>query len=164
MAIAMPPRMRLGGQLQRHIIFCLAPQAAKVNSFHSASLTRRGTAEPTLKNLGQELQRYLGRFVRSADRRLLGGRFTKPPPPDPTSFNEVPFLTQEFRQFVDPERMYSRSLYAPDGLQMALGGDDAAWQEKVRLVLRLGTVEQLCRELDFRPEPTFWAPLSEAGA
>ena len=159
MAVAMPPRMRMGGQLQRHIISWLAPQAAKVDSFHSASLTRRGTAEPTLRSLGQELQRNLGRFARSADRRLLGRRFTKLPPPDPTSFNEVPFLTQEFRRFLDPGSMYSRSLYAGDGLRLAVGGDDAAWQEKVRLMLRLGTVEQLCRELDFKPAPTFWAPV-----
>jgi hypothetical protein len=60
--------------------------------------------------------------------------------------------------------MYSRALYAPDGLQRVLSGDDAEWSSKVFLIVRLAQMEQLCRELDVRPEPDFWAPVLTARA
>jgi hypothetical protein len=164
-AIAMPWTMRVARQLQRHIICQLSPRAAKVESWHSASHTLRGTAEPSIKNAGFEIKRYLGRFARSVDRRLLGGLVTKRSPAKaPHTDGPVPFLTPEFRDFLDPKAMFSRGLYTTDGLQLALSTDDAEWQARNSLIVRLATVEQLCRELDFRPEPNFWAPVMAAEA
>jgi len=159
-AVAIPWRMRLGSQLQRHIVYQLSPRAAKLESYHSASFSRRGTGEPGIKNVGPEIWRYLRRFAKIADRWLLGGRFAKRfPTKAPEVEVPVPYVTPEFRQFLDPQAMFSRSLYAADGLRLALSGDDAAWQARTFLIVRLATVEHLCRELDFRPEPDFWAPI-----
>lgn len=159
-AVAVPWRMRLGSQLQRHIIYQLSPRAAKFESYQSGSFSRRGTAEPGIKNVGPEMWRYLSRFARITDRWLLGGRFAKRfPKKAPEVAVPVPFVTPEFRQFLDPQAMFSRSLYTADGLQRALSGDDAAWQARTFLIGRLATVEHLCRELDFRPEPDFWTPI-----
>lgn len=159
-AIAMPWTMRLGSQLQRQIVYRLSPRAAAVELWNSASHTHCGTAEPGIRSVGREIQRYLGRFARSVERRFLRGCISKRlNPKPPVTEGSVPFLTQEFRQFLNPSAMFSRAMYTPDGLHTVLSADHTRWIEKNSLVVRIATVEQLCRELDFRPEPDFWVPV-----
>ena len=62
-------------------------------------------------------------------------------------------LTREFRDFLTPEKMRSRGLYAMPGLRRVLSGLDDAWATRSGLILRIATVEQLCRELRFEPAP-----------
>jgi hypothetical protein len=162
-AFSMPWKMRLGGQLQRQVIACLSPQAAAFESFHSARRERRGTAQPGLKSAAAELRRYAGRFATALDRRVFKGLFSKREPEKPPVSLEatapLPYLTPEFRAFLDPETMRSRGLYAVDGLKRALSGDDNEWRAKSGLIVRLAQVEQLCHELDVQPETNFWAPV-----
>jgi len=62
-------------------------------------------------------------------------------------------VTREFRDFLTPEKMRSRALYAMPGLKRVLSGLDDAWAARSGLILRIATVEQLCRELRFEPGP-----------
>ena len=162
-AIATPWRMRLGSQLQRQIVHRLSPRAAAVELWNSGSRTHCGTGEPGIRSMARETRRYLGRLASIVERRLLRGciskRLNSKPP---VARGPVPFLTPEFRQFLDPRTMFSRAIYDPDALQTVLSADDTKWTEKHTLVARIATVEQLCRELDFRPEPDFWLPVTTA--
>jgi hypothetical protein len=162
-ALSMPWKMRLGGQLQRQVIACLSPQAAAFESFHSARRERRGTAQPGLKSAAAELRRYAGRFAAAVERRVFKGLFRKREPDKPPVSLEatapLPYLTPEFRAFLDPETMRSRGLYAVDGLKRALSGNDNEWRAKSGLIVRLAQIEQLCHELDLQPETNFWAPV-----
>jgi hypothetical protein len=165
-AISMPWKMRLGGQLQRAVIACLSPRAAAVESWHSARRERRGTAQPGLKTAVVEMQRYAKRFVTAAERRvsqrLLGKKEPEKPPVSLVTTATLPYLTPEFRGFLDPETMYSRALYNAGGLRSVLSGDDEQWRTKTPLIVKIAQVEQLCRELDFKPEADFWAPVQVA--
>jgi hypothetical protein len=166
-ATAMPTRWRLGSQLQRQIIACLSPRASQIESFHSARQELRGTAQPGPKTVAVETLRYGKRLAKAFERRALKGVFSKRSSTKTITLvtqGRVPLFTSEFRRFLDPRTMYSRALYAPDGLQRVLSGDDAEWSSKVFLIVRLAQMEQLCRELDVRPEPDFWAPVLTARA
>jgi hypothetical protein len=159
----MPWKMRLGGQLQRQIIACLSPRAAAVESYHSARRQRRGTAQPGLKTSVVEMQRYARRLATAAKRRVmrrvLGKREPEKPSVSLVTTARLPFLTPEFRAFLNPETMRSRGLYAVDGLRCAVSGSDDEWRAKTSLIVKLAQVEQLCHELDLQPETDFWAPL-----
>jgi len=62
-------------------------------------------------------------------------------------------LTPEFRDFLTPEKMRSRGLYAMPGLRRVLAGSDDEWAARGGLIQRIATVEQVCRELRFEPGP-----------
>ena len=160
-AISMPWKLRLGGQLQRQVIACLSPRAAAVESWHSARRERRGTAQPGLKTVAFEMRRYAGRLTSAVKRRVIQRAFGKKEPEKPpvslVTTATLPYLTPEFRRFLDPGTMYSRALYTADGLARALSGDDEQWQAKTTLIVKIAQVEQLCRELDVKPEADFWA-------
>ncbi len=160
-AITVPWTMRLGSGLQRHVIYRLSPRAAGIESWLSASRIYRGTAEPGIKNTVVEMRRYLYRFVRGVDRKLLGGvYFSKKPLKAIAEQSDVPFFTEEFRRFLLPETMRSRALYDTEGLRTVLGGDDSVWKKSAPLISRLATIEQVFRELDFESQPDFWAPVT----
>jgi hypothetical protein len=164
---AMPTVWRLGGQLQRQVIACLSPRASQIESFHSARQELRGTARPGPKTIAVEMFRYSKRAVKAFERRALKGVFSKRSSTKTITLvtqGRVPLFTDEFRRFLAPESMYSRALYAPDGLRRVLSGDDAEWSSRLFLLVRLAQVEQLCRELDVRPGPDFWAPVQSARA
>ena len=59
----------------------------------------------------------------------------------------------EFRDFLTPEKMRSRGLYAMPGLRRVLAGSDDEWAARGGLIQRIATVEQVCRELRFEPGP-----------
>lgn len=165
-AISMPWSMRLGGQLQRQVIACLSPRAAAVESWHSARRERRGTAQPGLQSVAAEMRRYARRFATTVKRRVvqrvLGRQEPEKPPVSLVTTATLPYLTPEFRRFLDPGTMRSRALYTVDGLARVLSGDDDQWRAKTPLIVRLAQVEQLCRELDLKPEADFWAPVQGA--
>jgi hypothetical protein len=152
--IAMPWAMRLTSRLQRQNIDLLAPRAARVITAYG------GTAEPTsLDNLHlvalQSIYRGL-HLAKKLDSVLLKGVLTgRRLPNTPVIRERMPFLTREFREFLAPETMLSRALYSPEGLRGILSGSDEDWQTRSSLIIRLATVEQLCRELGFEPERDF---------
>jgi hypothetical protein len=160
---AIPWTMRLGGQLQRQIIFHLSPRAAEIESWHSARQEYRGTAQPGLKTIAAEMCRYTQRLARAVERRVFKGILSKRKaaklPISLVTQGHVPLFTPELRQFLDPKTMFSRGLYAVDGLRHVLGGDEMDWRAKLPLIVRLAQVEQLCRELDVKPEVDFWTPV-----
>jgi hypothetical protein len=162
-ALSMPWHMRLGGQLQRQVIACLSPRAAALESYHSARREHRGTAQPGLKTSVVELHRYARRFATAARRKVilhvLGKREPEKPSVSLVTTARLPFVTPELRRFLDPETMYSRALYAADGLRGVLSGDDEQWQAKTPILVKIAQVEQLCRELDLKPEADFWDPV-----
>jgi hypothetical protein len=159
--MAMPARWRLASQLQRQAIACLAPQAAEIESWDSPQQECRGTAQPGLKTLTFDMYRYSRRLAKAVERRVLKKVLNRSPGRTVTlvTQGQVPVFTPEFRRFLDPETMYSRALYASEGLRHVLSGDETEWYSRIFQIVGLAQVEQLCRELDFQPEPNFWAPV-----
>jgi hypothetical protein len=155
--IAIPWTMRIFDQIQRLAIRQLSPRTAGIAI---CGRDRHGTAEPIgIKNLHSAVCHSLGIVSRSVERRLLKGYITKHLPlKTPVTRGNVPFLTREFKQFLDPETMFSRAIYATDGLRMALSGSDVDWYARASLIVRLATIEELCRELGFKPESDFLTP------
>lgn len=154
--ITMPWTMRLTSQLQRQTIYALSPRAANIMTAYG------GTAEPTsLTNLHLAAWQSAKRGVHLAkklDRVLLEGSFAKRQPSRvPVERVQIPFLTHEFRQLMVPEMMLSRALYTIEGLRGVLSGIDEQWQAHSSLIVKLATIEALCRELSFEPEGDFLA-------
>jgi hypothetical protein len=157
-AIAMPWVMRLSSQLQRQIIYTLSPPAAGVVSTYDDKYG--GPAEPaSLKNLHFVVWRCVqsgAHLANKFDRALLKGALSRRlSSSTPVPQERVPFLTHEFREFLTPETMLSRALYSPEGLRRVLSGSDEDWQTRSSLIVKLATVEELCRELGFEPERDF---------
>jgi hypothetical protein len=147
--------MRLTSQLQRQTIYALSPRAAGIVTVYGA------TAEPTsFKNAHlaalQSARRGL-HLANKLDRIVLKGVFAKRRSAStPAAQEEMPFLTREFREsLLAPEKMLSHALYSPEGLRRVLSGSDEDWQTRSYLILKLATVEELCRELGFEPERDF---------
>jgi hypothetical protein len=152
----MPWKMRINTGLTRRVIDRLCPRSAAVVTRYggTAGPLRPGNAH---RHAYQIVKRgtHLGRKV---DRVVFRGRILdrwlqrREPPPI-----RVPYLTGEFRSFLDPAAMYSRDMYGAQGLAGLLSGSDNAWYERESMIAKIATVEQLCRELDFRPGPGFLA-------
>jgi hypothetical protein len=155
-ATTVPWTMRLTSQLQRRIVYTLSSRAAEVVTAYG------GSAEPTsLRNVHLAMwqsMRRVSHLAKKLDRVRFGGAFTKHRSSSaPTELGQVPFLTQEFREFLEPESMFSRALYTPEGLRRVLSGSDKDWQMQSPLILKLATIEGLCRELNFEPDGDFLA-------
>lgn len=158
-ALAVPWTIRLTARLMRAMIHSFAPRAAEITTRYG------GTAGPLrLSNLhlqARQLLRQSGHLASKLDRVLLKGRLSRPVfrghRPEPP---RKPFLTDEFRAFLDPRTMLSRRIYVAEGLQRVLGGSAEDWHSRSSLILRIANVEQLCRELDFQPDPDFLTRLA----
>ena len=122
-----------------------------------------GTAGPIgISNLGRHISggfRQGKHFIRKIDKVLFNGRLSGQS--DPTQLRSIrpPYLTKEFRGFLDPDRMYSKEIYNLDQLKLIVGGSDEELYSRETLILRIATIEQLCRELGFRPESDFFSKL-----
>jgi hypothetical protein len=93
------------------------------------------------------------------ERKLLRGCISRRLPTKVVvTRGSIPFLTREFKEFLDPETMFSRAIYNVNGLRMVLSGNDADWRARGPLIVKLATIEQLCHELEFEPDPDFWVP------
>jgi hypothetical protein len=153
LAVSMPWKMRLTSQLQRQVIYTLSPRAA-------SELTAYGsTAEPiSPKNLHLEAWQVAKRgahLARKLDRVLLKGAFTGAGTGNMEARGQIPFVTEDFKTILDPESMLSRALYTPEGLRATLSGGDREWQARSSLILKVATIEAVCRELDFEPDGNF---------
>ena len=62
------------------------------------------------------------------------------------------FLMHQAERLLAPKSMLSRALYTTEGLRRTLGGSDEDRQGRYWVIMRLATVEALCRELSFEPE------------
>ncbi len=150
--------MRLTSQLQRKITYRLSPAVA-------AFRTRWGsTAEPTnIKNLHllslQLAKRGLA-LTGKWDRVFLNGTFSDllGYTPPAAAKQKIPFITPELKELLNPGQMYSRFLYTEEGLSELLSGNDDDWNNRRWLIARVATVEGICRELSFKPEPDFFIP------
>jgi hypothetical protein len=153
-AVSMPWKMRLTSQLQRQMIYAMSPRAAGVATVYGA------TAEPTsLKNLHlaawQSAKRAAYLFDK-LDRILLGGELTKRSPSRRAVLEEQRlFLMHQAERLLAPKSMLSRALYTTEGLHGLLGRSDEGRQARYWVIMRLATVEALCRELGFEPEEDF---------
>jgi hypothetical protein len=154
-AVSMPWKMRLTSQLQRHMIYTTSPLAA------GAAATNYGaTAEPTsLKNLHLAAWRSAKRAAHlfgKLDRIVLRGTLTKRSPSRRAALEEhKSFLMHQAERLLAPKSMISRALYTPEGLHRILGGSDEDRQARYWVIMRLATVEALCREMGFEPEEDF---------
>ncbi len=154
LAIALPWKLRLTSRLVRTMIDRQLPQAAAIETRYG------GTAGPTrmadLHRQAWQLFKQGYHLFLKLDRVRLGGLFGNVLPAvaaEPVV--RKPYLTAEFRAFLEPEAMKSRALYRADGLKALLQGDDDAWYGHERMILRVATIEQICRELDWEPSPQF---------
>jgi hypothetical protein len=163
-AVSMPWKMRLTSQLQRRMIYAMSPRAA------GAAVTVYGaTAEPTsFKNLHlvawQSAKRAAHLFDK-LDRILLRGTLTKRSPLRRAPLEEPKlFLMRQAERLLSPKSMFSRALYTTEGLHRTLSGSDGDQQARYWVIMRLATVEALCRELGFEPEEDFLttAPMEHA--
>jgi hypothetical protein len=156
-SIAMPRTMRIYSQLQRQAIYQLSPRIARI-PIHGRG--RSGTAEPVgIRNVHWAVWRSLAPLGRRAERKLLKGYISRRLPSKVAATRRnVPFLTREFKEFLDPEIMFSRAIYIISELRMMLSGNDVDWQARASLIVKLATIEELCRELRFKPESAFLAP------
>jgi len=154
LAIALPWKLRLTSQLVRTMIDRQLPRAAAVETRYG------GTAGPTrVSNVHRQAWQLFKQgyhLFLKLDRVRLGGLFGRVLPAVATDpMVRKPYLTPEFREFLRPDSMMSRGLYRADGLKTLLQGDDGAWYDRERMILRVATIEQICRELDWEPSPQF---------
>src|SRR5439155_13681866 len=117
----------------------------------------RALASPLLLStvpliLRQTLQQW-GYLVAKVDSVLGTGRLRRWAVPTRAPARKYNLLTPEFRDFLTPEKMRSRGLYAMPGLRRVLAGSDDEWAARGGLIQRIATVEQVCRELRFEPGP-----------
>ncbi len=151
-AIALPWQYRVTTQFQRRVIQQLSPRAAAVITNYGS------TAEPVrLSNLHLEARhtaRRAAHLGRKLEKVLLKGRISRAAASGTRSRSEVypPFLTDEFRQFLCPDRMRSGALYEPEVLRAMLDGNPAT---AAPVLLKIATIEQLCHELNVAPDATF---------
>jgi hypothetical protein len=161
--VSIPWKMRLTSQLQRQMIYAMSPRAARVGTVYGA------TAEPTsFKNLHlaawQSAKRAAYLFDK-LDRIVLRGTLTKRLPSRRAALEEQKlFLMHQAERLLAPKSMLSRALYTTEGLQRMLSGSDKDRQARYWVIMRLATVEALCRELGFEPEEDFLttAPMEQA--
>ncbi len=151
-ALSVPWRMRLTTRLMRSMTYSMAPGAADVPTHYG------GTGAPArLSNMHREVWQLLKQsyhLISKLDRVLLKGVVTRLLPGGsghPPA--RKPYLTKEFRSFLDPGKMLSRGLYSPAGLARVLQGPAEDLYSRESLILRIATLEQLCQEVDFEPEP-----------
>ncbi len=149
--VAMPWRMRLTGRLQRGTIERLCPRAARVPTQYGGTGGRMRASDVPLELW--QLAKRSGHLMSKLDQVLLGGRGARVLClPEPAGKGTIPYLTREFRDFLRPKALRSRELYDPEGLRGLLGGTDPEWLARETWILRLATIEQLCAELDCRPD------------
>jgi hypothetical protein len=74
------------------------------------------------------------------------------------------FLIHQAERLLAPKSMISRALYTTEGLHRMLSGSDEDRQARSWMIMRLATVEALCREVGFEPEKDFLttAPMEQA--
>ena len=74
------------------------------------------------------------------------------------------FLMHQAERLLDPKSMLSRALYTTEELHRMSSGSDVDQQTRYWVIMRLATVEALCRELSFEPEEDFLstAPMEQA--
>ena len=150
-AVSMPWKMRLTSQLQRRMIYVMSPRAAGIATVYGA------TAEPTsFKNVHlaawQSAKRATHLFDK-LDRTLLRGTFTKRLPSRRAALEEHKlFLMHQAEHLLAPKSMLSHALYTTEGLHRVLSGSDEDRQARYPVIMRLATVEALCREVGFEPE------------
>jgi hypothetical protein len=152
-AVGLPWRMRITTELMRRMNHLLSPRGARVPTLYG------GTGGPmrwsNCHRFFWQGCRQAGHLAAKVDRTAMKGalfsRWTGRIPTLPAR----PYLTEEFRQFLDPATMLTRNLYSREGLRDFLQGPDERWLAREKHVLRMATLEQICRELDFRPEADF---------
>jgi hypothetical protein len=162
-AVSMPWKMRLTSQLQRQMIYAMSPRAAGIATVYGA------TAEPTsFKNVhlaAWQSAKRAAYLLDKLDRILFRGMLTKRLPSRRAALEKHKlFLMHQAERQLDPKSMLSRALYTTEGLHRMLGGSDEDRQARYWVIMRLATVEALCRELGFEPEEDFLstAPMEQA--
>jgi hypothetical protein len=148
LAIALPWKLRMTSGLVRRMIERQCPEAAAVATRYG------GTAAPTrASNLHRQAWQVFKQgyhLFLKLDRVRLGGLLGRVLPgiaSDPVV--RRPYDTDEFRAFLDPSKLRCRALFHPEALRATVEGRDERW------LLRIATIEQVCRELDFEPDPRF---------
>ena len=137
------------------IILNLSQSAAKIKT------TYGGPAEPLqFKNLHKEFSQFINRFKKltnKLEKKILKNLISKHINPviSIPRQEKVPFMTDEFKSFLNPDKMFSRSMYDPRGLKNILNENGFKHQKNYSLILRIATLETLCQELRFKPDSDF---------
>jgi hypothetical protein len=154
LAVGVPLRMRITSHFHRMVVYLISPSAASVATSHG------NTAAPLrLNNLHLEFV-WLYRRIRKIFSRIER-TFFKPLAKKKRNIKKkgitkenVPFLTPEFKTFLNPEKMKSRRIYNQRSLYSLLK-DSEDWSKRASIILRIATIEQICSELDFEPASEF---------
>ena len=154
--INMPWILRIYGQLERNMINILSPQAARISTW-----TYGSKAEPLrFKNIVPQMALSMKSNIWRVDRKLFKGFLNKILNFHNTATYDVlgysiPFLTDEFQNLLDPKTMFSHEIYTENGLNWLLSGNIEDWKSRSIFIVKLATIEELCRELDFKPDRDF---------
>ncbi|MCE5267804.1 MAG: hypothetical protein LLG00_07950 [Planctomycetaceae bacterium] len=153
-AVATSWKAKSTTRLIRQVMYDLAPNIARIKTQYG------GTAmPPTWKTLHREAfhcARQLTHLADKVDRMafhgVLGAMFRKK---DVRAPFRVPYLTPEFRAEMTFDNLRSRRLYQEDALKTLLKASDDQWYANDGLMLKIATLELICREIDFEPDRDF---------
>lgn len=155
-AISVPWPMRLTSGLMRDMNAIFSPRAADVATAYG------GTGAPlrlgNLHRFAWQTARQANHLAQKLNRVALGGRLLKSAAKRPPTFVADAYLTEEFAAFLTPETMLSRGLYRPDELRGCLEALGRSDHPRQKFILRVATLEEVCRMLAFEPDPDFLCP------
>lgn len=147
LCISLPWHLRLTSGLMRHVNQMFSPRGAAV-------LTNYGGPAAPLR--ASNVHRFAwqginntGHMLAKVTRVMCRKGHTQ------ARVFHLPYMTEEFRAFLTPEKMLSRGLYSEEGLAAHLQGTEAQWYRKETYIVRIATLEQLCRETGFEPDRNF---------
>ncbi|MCX7835632.1 MAG: hypothetical protein N2450_06130 [bacterium] len=150
-----PLKYRIGHDLLCRVQYRMCPRAAMIKTIYG------GYAAPlSFKTFPMAINKRLKdakHFIRKVYRVKLKLYSGITPSKHFDTF--TPCLTTEFTEMMRPSEMLTRNLYKPEFIKEVLEQDLALWKRKAELILRMATIELICREIEDKPDNHFWNPV-----
>lgn len=150
-ALMMPWTFKATSHTLRRAIHIMSPKTASVVTQYG-----NNSAPVTASTLHREAYQLVKRLVHLASKiekvKLKGAFSSKFPKKNGRSPRRIPYLTPEFRKILDPKEMFCRELFVAENLKSLLCASDDKIYANESMILKIATVEMLCRELDIRLE------------
>lgn len=140
--------------LQRKTVHLMSPEAAVFPTQYgpTASPTSLATLPQQMIQTGKSLGHLISKVERVKFKSILSKHFASNDQKKQPL--RIPYITDEFYDFMNPKKMHLGNLIDHDVLLSLLSSKEVIYA-KEPFIWRLSTVEQLCRDLDFRPDSDF---------